>query len=767
MNNRQLSFSKGEITPALYARADLVAYATGLRTCRNFIVRRTGGVDNRPGTEYLGTAPAGAVRLIPFVFNDAQTYVLEFSDKLVRFIKNGAYLGAPYSVVTPYAAADLAAIQYTQSADVLTLVHPSYPVAELSRLADTSWTYTVVTFGAAIAPPTGVAHAPAGGDGTYFQWVVTAVDATTGQESIASAVTGTNSIALPTARTITWNPVANAKEYNVYKGGTPDGTTAVDFGFVGSTGSVTAFYDNNITPDRANRVTVARNPFATNYPGAVGFYQQRRILAGSTAEPGTVYTSRTADYKNFSTSAPTQDDDAVTFGLVSKKVNQIKHILDAAELLVFTSGGEWVIRGDGAGILRPTDVNALQFSQHGCSALAPIQIGSRVLFVQARQAVIRDLAKDYYYGYRGTDMTLFSGHLFDGHTIVDWCYQEVPHSIIWCVRDDGVLLALTDVAEQEIAAWHHHDTLGTITACCVVPEGGEDRLYLAVTRNGSTRIERMASRFFTNVQDGIFTDSTLSYDGRNTGSTTMTLTGGTLWTFDELLTCTRSVAGFVAGDVGNGVYFTAADGSQLRFIIAGYTSATVVTGYATQTVPADLRGIAKTAWARAVDVFSGINHLEGLSVSVVGDGYVVANPNNPASTTAVTVTGGSITLDRPYAYIHAGLPYVSDLQTLDVDTPSGPSLKASRMKIDKVLLEVIAARGLFAGSGVPVNDSTLAPLFSIPIRNTEAWGQPVALTTGTLEPVSITNSWSREGRAFVRQVDPVPCTILAVILQSV
>jgi len=47
-------WSAGELAPALHAGApDQVKYLTGLRTCRNFIVQRAGGVTNRPGTRFV------------------------------------------------------------------------------------------------------------------------------------------------------------------------------------------------------------------------------------------------------------------------------------------------------------------------------------------------------------------------------------------------------------------------------------------------------------------------------------------------------------------------------------------------------------------------------------------------------------------------------------------------------------------------------------------------------------------------------------------
>ena len=767
-NVRQLSFAKGEIAPALYARTDQAAYATGLRTCRNFIVQRTGGVTNRPGTELVGPCIVGTItRLLPFEFNNDQTYVLEFSDHLIRFIRDGAYVlstGTPYSIACPYSQSELFELQIAQSADVVTITHKNHPTADLARFADNSWTYTPKTFAPAISAPTGVAV----NDATHAssQWVVTAVDEKTGQESYPStSVGGTFNVANRLSyqpRQITWTAVSGASSYNVYKG-QYDGTVRTDLGFVGST-SLPVFYDNATNPDMLNRAPVARNPFSGSgtYAGAVTYCQGRLVLGGSTSEPSTVWTSRSADYNNFTVSSPSQDDDALTLTLVSDKVPAVQHLIEHGSLLAFTSVGEFAIQGDVNDILRPTDLVPRRFSTHGSSLLAPISIDTRVLYVQARQSIVRDIIKDPFYGYKGSDLTVLSSHLFDGHTLVDWAYQEVPHSVVWCVRDDGVLLGLTDMAEQQILAWHRHDTTnGTFESVCVIPEGNEDAVYVVVNRNGKRYVERFASRFFENVEDAILTDATLTYDGRNTNALkSMTLTGGTEWSYDEVLTLTCSLAEFAAGDVGNQIFLTGSDGSVIRFTIGAFSSSLVVTGFAQKTVPTALQGIGTSTWSRAVDVVTGLQHLEGQAVSIFADGFVVSSPNNPAIDTKI-VGGGTVQLDKPYAVIHVGLPITSDFETLDIDRPEGPSMKERKSLINRLGLEVYESRGVFAGSTEPTDAGT-GGLIEYKARQSETYGQPVSLATDTIQ-INVLAEWNSRGRVFVRQVDPVPLTILAAI----
>ncbi|HGY6568681.1 TPA: hypothetical protein ACNTAD_001534 [Escherichia coli] len=125
----QPSFAGGEIGPSLYGRIDMAKYQVALRKCDNFIVRQYGGVENRPGTRFVGAAkyPNRKCRLIPFQFSTVQTYALEFGHLYMRVIKDGALVlnssNVIYEIATPYTEADLFRIKFTQSADVLTLVH--------------------------------------------------------------------------------------------------------------------------------------------------------------------------------------------------------------------------------------------------------------------------------------------------------------------------------------------------------------------------------------------------------------------------------------------------------------------------------------------------------------------------------------------------------------------------------------------------------------------------------------------------------------------
>lgn len=145
------AFNAGEWSPACAGRIDLQKRRMALAVSQNFVPMLQGAMTRRPGTWFVQPAKTNSanVRLIPFIFSVTQAYVLEFGANYIRFFTNEGQLlsgGAPYEVATTYTALELAALGFTQSADVLYLVHPNHPPAKLERLGATNWTLTDIAF---------------------------------------------------------------------------------------------------------------------------------------------------------------------------------------------------------------------------------------------------------------------------------------------------------------------------------------------------------------------------------------------------------------------------------------------------------------------------------------------------------------------------------------------------------------------------------------------------------------------------------------------
>lgn len=754
----QPSFASGELAPSLYARVDVARYQTGLRLCRNFFVMPYGGVRNRPGTKFIqATKSNGAARLIPFQFNDTQTYILEFGNLYMRVYKDGGAVeaspGVIYEIVTPFATADLFDLNYTQSADVLTIVHPSYPPKKLSRIAHNNWTIADYSFVPTVAAPATATATGVTGTGNAYSWryQVTAVVDANGviDESLPVTSAATTTHADKMRATVTWAAVTGATYYNVYKDTSGGGV----YGFAGRATALT-FDDVNITPTKTDTPPNSANPFsgAGNYPGAVSYYQQRLCFAGSNNAPQSVWMSRVGNFNNFGYSTPYKDDDSITFSVASREVHRFRHLLPLREMLGLTTDGEWVIGGSDSSGLTAKTVKADIQSYNGSSKIPPIVVDNSALYVQARGAKVSALQYSFEAdGFAGNDLTKYSPHFFRGHALVDWAFQQQPDSLVWAVREDGLMLGMTYLPEEQLIAWHQHVTDGVVESVACVPEGDEDALYMVVQRtiSGSAKryVERMASRRIANIEDAFFVDSGLTYDGRNTDAgKTLTLTGGTTWLYPETLTL--QAAGhtpFSGASVGRR-YLLRVGAESVRVDVTAFTDSDTVTVRLVEVCPVALRGVAVSGWALMATTLSGLAHLEGKTVSIFADGDV--HPQR-------VVTSGSITLQSPAAVAHVGLPYTAELETLDIDNPQGETVLDKRKIITSVTAYLEDSRNFFAGSDA---DHLYEQKADKRARYTDAQGT----VTGPSQ-LSISTAWSEKGRVYIQQSDPLPLTILALV----
>jgi len=763
----QRSFAGGEMSPEMFGRIDDVKYQTGAATMKNFIATPQGPAENRAGFAFVREVKDSTkrTRLIPFTYSTTQTMVIELSPGYIRFHTQGGTLlsgGVPYEIANPYAEADLFDIHYVQSADVMTLVHPNYAPRELKRLGVTNWTLTSINFGSPIAAPTGVTatrYIPASSStnaDTYetMSYVVTAITSDEIGESVSSSVASvTNNIFVTGAtNTIAWSAVAGASRYRVYKllGGL--------YGYIGST-TGTSIVDNNIAPDLSVTPPIYDNEFVSsgNYPGAVSYFEQRRCFAGTINEPQKIWMTKSGTESNLSYGLPIRDDDRIEFRVAAREANTIRHIVPLTQLLLLTGSAEWRVSSLNSDEITPTTISVRPQSYIGASNVQPVIINNALVYCGARGGHVRELGYNWQAsGFITNDLSIRSANLFDNYEISDMAFAKAPIQMVWFVSTSGMLLGLTYTPEQQVGAWHKHDTDGTFESCTVVAEGNEDRLYVVVKRTigGVTKryVERMASRHFESIEGAFFVDSGATYDGTNTSATTVTVSGGTTWGPADILTITASTAIFTypgTGDINDAIVLTDSAGNKYRLTIRSTTSTTVATARVDVLLPAALRNTATTRYSFARNTISGLTWLEGKTVSILADGSV--QPQK-------VVTSGAITLDRASSIIHIGLPYQSDLQSLPLAMGIDNGMGQGRYKnVNKAWLRVYQSSGIFIGPN-PAN------LVEAKQRTTEPYGSPPALKTEEIQ-IMLTPTWLDSGQVYVRQSDPLPLTIVGMTLE--
>lgn len=711
----QRSFGGGEVTPEFWSRIDDARYQTGLAICRNFMLKPQGPAENRPGTQFVREVKnsAAVTRAIPFTYSTTQTMVIEIGAGYFRFHTQGATLlyaapaawatttayaggdirsnggvnyycvtahtsgvfatdlaagkwyampSAPniYEIPNPYAAADLMDIHFVQSADVLTMTHTGYPPKELRRLGATNWQLTTPAFQSSQVAPTGVAAAATGGTGTTYNYVVTSLGALNTDESASSSIatcTG-NLFTTGAFNTITWSAAAGATRYFVYKksGGL--------FGYVGQADGL-SFVDDNIAADMSRTPPIPQSLFAapSDYPAAVSYFEQRRVFAGTLNKPQNLWMTKSGTESNMNYCLPVRDDDSIQFRVAAREANTIRHVVPLSSLILLTSGAEWRVTSLNSDALTPSTVSVIPQSYVGASMVQPAIIANNLIYVAARGGHVREMAYAYQAnGYITGDLCLRAPHLFDFFDIKDMAYRKAPYPIIWCVSSSGKLLGLTYIPEQQVGAWHQHDTDGTFESCCIVAEGAEDVLYCVVNRtiNGAQKryIEFLHTRQFANQADAFFVDCGLTYSG---------------------------------------------------------APATVITG---------------------------LSHLEGKTVNVLGDGAVMPQ---------CVVTSGAITLPQAVSKAQVGLPITADLQTLPLAIEIQGFGQGRQKNINRAWLRVYQSGGIFAGP-------RFNALTEVKQRTTEAYGTAPALKSDEI-PIDVSPSWGPNGQICIRQTAPLPLTL--------
>ena len=247
------------------------------------------------------------------------------------------------------------------------------------------------------------------------------------------------------------------------------------------------------------------------YPKLCTFYQDRFVVAATDSKPNFIWFSRTGDYPNFGVEkveGTITDDSAITLPVINRKMCEIRHLVPANDLIILTSGNEWIVRGDKT--ITPTNCNLKTQTQRGALSCEPQFIGNRCVFVQERGGTVRDMGYSYESdNYTGQDLTLFVKTLVKGHLAVTSAYAQDPDSIIYYVRDDGQLNCLTYIPAQKVYGWSHFVTNGKYRYVESVAEGEQDTIYFVVDRvinNKSVKCIERSIPLYTEDNSDVFLD---------------------------------------------------------------------------------------------------------------------------------------------------------------------------------------------------------------------------------------------------------------------
>lgn len=560
------------------------------------------------------------------------------------------------------------------------------------------------------------------------------------------------------------------------------------------------------------------------YPSAVTYFPDRLVLAATPKQPVGVFGSKTSQYHDYGVSTPVVASDAFSIFLNARQLNAISDLIPLSDLLIGTSNIIWRLwPGVQGTALSPLAIAANPQSYYGENpGCASVLYGDSAIFAEFDGRRVRDLIYQFAYDkFLGQELTLYSRHLIPfGTKLTRMAYMPDPAGqMLLSLRSDGQLLACTYLREQQVTGWAHWDTQGTFEDVCVVPENSAFAVYVITNRTvqGATQryIERQSQREVKTIFDYKFLDCGLTYDGRNTSSTTMVFTGGSTFLAGDtgLLTAsgTSGWAAFLPTDVGNEIWlygtlnFTTSVGSLAAGVLTAavtpgtyilnfpdgetravtvavdgitcawqnvlnsgaFTSATyrcrlLLTAFSSGTqfavrlkdqMPAGLRGIATVVWTFARTTFGGAQQIAGLPAVALVDACVYG-----INATGITPNGnlivgndGSVTLQSAGGVVQVGLPYLSDFETLSLNEQGQDTIRMRAKTNPVIYLDVTECRNFLAGTDF----STLSP-------NTERAFEPYTAATNMQQGIlwaRVASELGSECHTCIRQNMPLPMTI--------
>lgn len=692
-------FNGGELSPRVDARSDLAKYHGGCRVLENMMPFVEGGATRVPGTYFVAEVKDSTkkVRLVGFHFSTVQAYVLEFGDLYIRFYKDQG------QIVVAYAA-------WTAGGG------HSYVLGDL------------VTYG-----------------GSYYRCIVAHSSDTSFAVDLAAAK---------------WEETSGASDLAYEIPSTYTEAELFELKFVQS-----ADYLYIVHPDHAPAtltrsahttwtlaaLSLTADPFgASNYPGAVGFFEQRLWFAGTDTNPQTIWASVSGDYDNFTVTAA-EDDSSFSYAIASDRVDRIRWLMGTDVMLVGTVGGIWRVSSTNESEpISPTNVSVKKQSGLGVKDLEPEAVGADVLFVSRAGTSVRQMVYDYATDkWISVDMTRIAKHITygddeDGTGIGDVDFQTEPVPIFWGVRADGELLGMTYETQEEVFAWFRVVTNGEFESVAVISaEDAEDEVWVSVLRVvGGSEVRFVEYfkplNFYSQLEDCFFVHSGLTYDGGEA----VEITGIT----QANPAVVSAVNSFTDGDK---VRITEVEG--MTQVNQGLTKAYTVANRAAGSF--ELSGIDSSGWGaytsggsvqKVTNSPSGLDHLEGEAVSVLIDGAV--------HSTEPVVTGGEIQLAWYGNKIHAGLGYSSVLEPMKIHLGTeGGTSRGKKQRITRLTVSFYETVGAKAG---PDEDN----LKSIPFGT----GVQPSLFTGDKD-FEMDGDWGNEATICLVQDQPLPMTVLALI----
>lgn len=455
----QSNMTAGELTPELHARPDISKYKNGVADATNMIILPYGGLRRRQGlSKITDTKVSSEARLLPFVFNEEQDYLIVMKPLSIDILKDGVIQSTE---VTPYTLEELFEVDVIQSADTMIFAHQNHPQQQLQRQgSDTAWDFAPIVFD----------------EVPYYNFGTVIIEKYInhgGNQTVSVAV---DEIVLNRDG----NEVSGANHtYYKAKVAQTDINLAVeDF--------------SNVTNWSVEGTEEPVWSATRGYPRTCTFFGGRLWFAGTTQRPTSIWGSRINGFFNFDLGDGSPDL-AIADILDSDQFNVIQRIFGGRSLQVFTSGGEFVNTSEN---ITPENSDWKSQTGYGSKQIRPILIDGATLFVDSSERTIRQFLYNFNEdGYVSVNASLLSSHLITNVKAMD-AIKGTKFDVgdyVYVVNEDGTVAVLNTMRNEEIQGWTHWVTDGIFEDVAVVNK----EVYFLVIRNGERFIELLKENTYT------------------------------------------------------------------------------------------------------------------------------------------------------------------------------------------------------------------------------------------------------------------------------
>ena len=483
------------------------------------------------------------------------------------------------------------------------------------------------------------------------------------------------------------------------------------------------------------------------YPRTVSLHEQRLMFGGTSYQPNTIWGSVIDDFENFQTGSTASD--AINFTLSASEGNRINWMYSQARLLIGTSGDEWTIgSADTSQSLSSTNVQAQRQSSYGSKYLRGALVNDVLLFVQRNGRKVRELVYDLNKdGWVAPDLTLLAEHITNGE-IMEIAYQQQPDAVLWAVRGDGALIAMTYERDQKVVGWHRH-TFGDAdveSVATIYGNGTEDELWMVMKRyRGIVAGMRVQ---FTNLPAGsglsasetyIVSQNTSgnSFYIRNRNYEPIALSNSSITPNTTRIVVVNGNYSAPISSLNNGVLTYSGDSPGTTRTVERFPL--LWRNYfdeenANQYRYLDCNSEIMTGVGPFTTTVTGLSHLEGKTVTVVQGSNVVTRTVNNGSITAPSTDSG-----------YLGLSYTSTLTPMKLDAEYDDGTAQGRKKrIHQIVVRTLKSRG-----------------GQVRTNNGEWYNLASTTTTGDQKMI-LAGAFGLDADVTLRQTDPYPMCVLAI-----